>query len=248
MWALVAIVVLIAIWEIIVLAGNTSQSVLPNPLTVAQTFVDNGSLIYRNSVPTALEALYGFLVSAALGIPLGWLIARPSKIQPFINTLVVGAQIFPKVTIAPVFVVWLGFGYVPKVLYIVLLTFFPITINTAAGYRSIPANVRDLARILELSWWSRTWKIELPCCLPSIFTGLKTSASLAVIGAIVAEFVGATQGIGYLVLQAGTSLDTPLMFAAIIGVTIVGFIFYGLVVLCEVLLIPWHVSQELTLL
>lgn len=240
----VMLIVVFGIWEAVAVGAHLNKAVLPTPPEVATAMGQNFNLLMHQLVPTLIEALLGYAVAGLLGIPLGYLLALPSRLQSTLSSGVLGMQIFPKIAVAPLFVVWFGFGYGPKVLFVFLLGFFPIALNSGAGFASVPAEVRDLERILGLGRWARLTKIEVPWSLPNVFTGLKISASFAVIAAIVYEFVGSNDGLGFIILQSATNLDSTLMFCAFIVVTVLGFMFYGVIALAEMLMIPWHISRR----
>lgn len=242
--ALLALVFLVVVWQVVILTLHVSPGVLPQPNAVLQQLLEQGGFLLNSASSTALNALTGLGLSIVLGIPLGWVLAQPSRIQSALSTTTLAAQIFPKIALAPLFVVWLGFGTLPKVIYIFWLGFFPVMVNAAAGFSSMPTDLRDLARILKMTRWQRVWHLELPFALPSIFTGVKISASFAMTAAIVYEFVGSSTGIGYTILQTQINLNTKLMFAGFFVVAIIGFILYGVVAGLERFAIPWHVSRR----
>jgi NitT/TauT family transport system permease protein len=240
----VAIVAIVVLWQLCVVAFAISPGVLPPPSDVLRTLLDQQGFLVASASSTALNALTGLALAVVLGIPLGWFLAQPTRIQAALSTTTLAAQIFPKIAVAPLFVVWLGFGVLPKVLFIFWLGFFPIMINSASGFTSIPTDLRDLATTLKLRGFRRFWKLELPFALPFIFTGIKISASFAMTAAIVYEFVGSSTGIGYAILQTQINLNTRLMFAGFFVVALIGFAIYGVVAGIERLSIPWHVSRR----
>lgn len=239
-----AILAIVVLWQVGVVLFKISPGVLPRPDSVLRTLVEQRVFLIDSASSTAVNALTGLGFSVLLGIPLGWVLAQPSRIQSALSTTTLAAQIFPKIAIAPLFVVWLGFGVLPKVLFIFWLGFFPIMINAAAGFSSVPSDLRDLAAILKIDRLRRIWKLDLPFALPHIFTGIKISASFAMTGAIVYEFVGSSTGIGYAILQTQINLNTRLMFAGFIVVALIGFAIYGVVACVEHFAIPWHVSRR----
>lgn len=242
--ALLVFVIIIGVWAAISAGFNLSQAVLPRPWTVFQALSSNTALILRNAVPTVAVGVLGYLMAAVLGIPLGWALARPSRLQSMLTNGVLSAQIFPKIAVAPLLIVWFGFGYLPKILFVFLLVFFSIAINAATGFSSVPLELRELAQMLGLRPLARFTKIELPCALPNIFAGLKIAGSWTIVAAVVMEFVGSSSGLGYLILETETSLQVPLMFAVFVVITVFGYFLYGIVVLAEALLIPWHISRR----
>jgi NitT/TauT family transport system permease protein len=150
----------------------------------------------------------------------------------------------PKVAIAPLFVIWFGFGLMPKVLIVFMLAFFPMLANGIAGFKSVPTDIMEFARSTGAGRVRTFWKVRLPHALPSIFTGLKVGAALAAIGAVVGEFVASDRGLGYLLLEYNGDLNTPMVFAVIVFLSTIGLVVYGLVVAAERFIIPWHVSQR----
>jgi NitT/TauT family transport system permease protein len=153
-------------------------------------------------------------------------------------------QIVPKVAIAPLFLVWFGIGVTPKILVAFLISFFPIVIDAAVGLRSMSPEMADLARSMGASRWQVFAQFRLPTSLPYLFSGLKVASTLAIAGTVVGEFVGADKGLGYLLLTTNSNMETSLMFATIVALTIIGLVFYYIVEALEGLLIPWHVTHR----
>jgi len=242
--AVLALVVILGLWQAVVTGTHMNEAVIPAPTSVARALHENAALLLKSTWPTLAGATYGYLIAIVIALPLGWLMARPGPFKSAITTGVVAAQVFPKIALAPVFIVWFGVGDVTKVLFVLLLCFFPITINAAAGFAGVPSELGDLSRVVGLSALHRFWRIELPSSLPGIFAGLKTASGLAVIGAIVSEFVGSAGGLGFVVLQSSSVLNTALMFAALMIVAFIGFVFYGIVAGIEAVAVPWHVSRR----
>jgi NitT/TauT family transport system permease protein len=241
---IVAAAIILGIWSAVSAGLHMSAQILPTPWAVWDATTANLSTLGSNSVPTTVLAVVGFVAAGVLGVPLGWLLARPSRVQSVLSSGVLFAQVFPKIAIAPLLLVWFGFGSAPKILFVFLLCFFPVTVNAAAGFASIPTEVRDLAAMLGLRGWERLRKIDIPAALPNIFAGLKISASFAIIAEIVFEFVGSNSGLGYFAMQTESTLNVSLMFGAFGTIALLGFVLYGAVALAEVLLIPWHVSRR----
>jgi NitT/TauT family transport system permease protein len=241
---LAVLVVIVLLWWAIVEVFNLPATELPPPGSVWRDLHGNWGVIWAQATPTIIESVAGYAISAALGVPLGYVISRPGPFARSLNTGAVALQIFPKVAVAPLFLVWFGFGYAPRILFIVLMSFFPIALNAAAGFASVPLDLQDLGSIVGMGPLARLRHLQGPWALPQIFTGLKIAASFAVIAALVSEFSGGTQGLGVLIVQLEANLNISLMFAAIIVVTVLGFVFYGLVSVLEMIAIPWHVSRR----
>ena len=243
---LAVIVVIVLLWWAIVEVFNLPATELPPPSSVFDDLHDDWGVIWAQAAPTIIESVIGYAISVALGVPLGYAISRPSRFSRSLNTGAVALQIFPKIAVAPLFLVWFGFGIAPRVLFIVLLSFFPIALNAAAGFASMPLDLQDLGSIVGMGPLARIRNLQGPWALPQIFTGLKIAASFAVIAALVSEFSGGTEGLGVLIVQLEANLNIALMFAAIAVVTVLGFVFYGLVSVLEMVAIPWHVSRRRT--
>jgi NitT/TauT family transport system permease protein len=158
--------------------------------------------------------------------------------------LLVFFQIIPKIAVAPLFIIWFGFGLSPKVLLVFLLSFFPVVVSAITAFRSVDADIMDLARSTGAGTLRTFWKVQLPHALPTLFTGFKVAAALSSTAAVVAEFVASDQGLGFLLLEFNGALDTTMTFATIIVLSALGLALYGVVELIERLAIPWHVSRR----
>ena len=171
-------------------------------------------------------------------------IAYSKLVESFVYPLLVFSQSIPKIAVAPLFVVWFGFGIVPKVIAAFLLGFFPVVVSTVMGFKSVEQDMVDLARSMGSTRLQMFFKISLPQALPAIFSGMKVSITLAVVGAVVGEFVGSNSGIGYLLQKANGNFDLPLMFAALVVLSMIGVILFVVIDVVERLMIPWHASQR----
>jgi NitT/TauT family transport system permease protein len=158
--------------------------------------------------------------------------------------VIVFLQIVPKIAIAPLFIIWFGFGFLPKLLLVFLLSFFPIVVASIAGFKAVDSDIMDFARTTGAGGWRLFFKIRLPQALPQIFTGLKVGAALSATAAVVAEFVASDKGLGYLLLQYNGQLETPMVFAIVVLLSLIGLAVYYAVELLERFAIPWHVSQQ----
>lgn len=238
------IVTILLVWELIVVVFSMPEAVLPTPLTVARILFDNRGYLWHNAIPTILESVVGYSAAVVVAVPVGLVLSRPGRIAAALNTGVLSMQIFPKVAIAPLLIIWFGFGYFPKFLFVFLLGFFPVAISSASGFSSVPSALRDLASVLGLNRRAQIRKLYGPHALPQIFTGMKISAAFAMTAAIVYEFVGANSGLGYVIVASQANIRTAQMFAALLLVTILGFLLYGVVVAIEAVSIPWHISRR----
>jgi NitT/TauT family transport system permease protein len=193
---------------------------------------------------TTSEIVFGYLLAVAISVPLAFLVAHSPFFEKSVYPLIVFLQIVPKIAIAPLFIIWFGFGFMPKLLLVFLLSFFPIVVSSTAGFKSVDPDVMDLARSTGAGAWRLFAKIRLPQALPDIFTGLKVGAALAATAAVVAEFVASNKGLGYLLLEYNGNLETPMVFAVIIVLSLIGLAIYYAVEFLERITIPWHVSQR----
>jgi NitT/TauT family transport system permease protein len=237
-------VLFVVLWEAAARIFSIPIFLLPAPSVIAQAMYTHASVLTKESVETTLEILLGFALSIAVGVPLALAIFLWTPFARTVYPILVSSQAVPKVAVAPLFLVWFGFGLLPKVLIAFLIAFFPIVINTAMGLASIEREKIYLAQSMGLSRLSTFFKIQLPNALPSIFAGLKISITLAVVGAVVGEFVGGQAGLGYLLLLANGSMDTPLLFAGIVALTILGVVFFALIGVVERLVLPPHAVER----
>jgi NitT/TauT family transport system permease protein len=212
---------------------------LPSPPDVVASFRAQPEYLLTEAWATLQETLVGFLIALAAGLLIAMLLTMSSTIERATLPLLVALNSIPKVALAPLLIVWLGYGPAPKIVMIVLISFFPIVVSAAAGLSSTPADLGELATSLSASWWQAYLKVRLPWALPQVFVGLKLGISLAVIGAVVAEISSPNGGLGAVVVLSGSSLDTPLAFAAITLLAILSIVLFYLVVGLERLLLPW---------
>ncbi len=227
----------VVLWEIGVRAFAVPIYVLPAPSAIAASLLGHMGIFASAFLVSLKLVVLGFGLSVLTGIPLGILLTRSKVFPRMVYPLLVISQTFPKHAIGPLFIVWFGYGETPQLLLAFLITFFPIMLNTATGLRAVRPETVLLARAIGFGRIRSFWRIELPQALPSIFSGLKVGSSLAVIGVLVAEFLGSTNGLGYLVVTAAGSLDTVLLFSALILIAALGLASYLAVVWVEVVTI-----------
>jgi NitT/TauT family transport system permease protein len=220
-------------WQAISVFGHISPAVLPPPTMVLGQLVGNFPLIMRDTYPTTIETLVAFLISIPLGIVLAALIVYSTLAQQALYPNIVFFQLIPKIALAPLFIVWLGIGPSARITFSVFICFFPILIATAAGLRSVETNMLRLCRSLRMSEWQILVRIRFPTSAPYMFSGMKVSVTLAIIGVVVGEFIASEQGLGYLILFASSREQTDLALACIAVLCVVGLLLYGLVVLAE---------------
>ena len=232
-------------WQLIVVVFKMPPYLLPGPVAVTHAFIDNLPILLSNGWVTVYEMVAGYALAVAVAIPLAIAITSSQRFNEFVMPTMLFFQIVPKVAIAPLFLVWFGVGATPKILVAFLISFFPIVIDAAVGLRSMSTEMADLAKSMGSSRWQVFAQFRLPTSLPYLFSGLKVAATLAIAGTVVGEFVGADKGLGYLLLVTNSNMETALMFATIVALTIIGLVSYYLVELLEGALIPWHVTHRI---
>jgi len=238
------IVVILVAWELAARAGYFPRYILPSPSGIAARFAQMHALIFKESLFTLQETLLGFGLSVLIGIPLGMLLVSSHTFNRAVYPLLVASQVVPKIAIAPLFLVWFGFGMVSNVLITFLMAFFPIVIAAVVGLQATEIEKLYVARAAGASNFQLFWLVRLPNALPSIFGGMKVSITLAVVGALVGEFVAAEHGVGRLILSASGNMDTELLFAGIFALVVIGVVLFLVMEGLEKLALPWHISQR----
>lgn len=241
--AALTFLILLAIWEASTVIFATPVYLLPAPSDVWAGFLSQPGRMLAHALITVQIIVVGYALAVIISIPLALLIAFSRFVQTTFYPLLVVFQIIPKIAIAPLFIVWFGYGFMPKIMLVFLLSFFPIVISAIAGFRSLDEDVEDFARSTGAGPWRMFVKIRLPQSLPHVFTGLKVGAAMAATAAVVAEFVGSDGGLGYLILEYNGFIETPKVFAAIILLSVAGLVIYYGVEALERVTIPWHVKK-----
>jgi NitT/TauT family transport system permease protein len=240
--ALVLVLVLFAIWEVAVRLTQVDPIVLPAPSRVLSSLWDQRDVAATHLVPTLVEALVGCAVSAAFAIVVAIALDRWTPARRAIEPLLVTSQTIPIVAIAPLFVIWFGFGLLPKVLIVVLVTFFPVVVALLDGFGRVDPAGEDLLESFGATRRQTFRLLRWPSALPSLFTGLRISVVYAVIGAIFGEYVGATEGLGIWMKLSQTSFRTDLVFGAILLTAVVSIALYVAVGVVERIAVPWAVG------
>jgi NitT/TauT family transport system permease protein len=230
---------IVLFWEAVIRLFKVPTFVLPAPTAIVTALVAHRRELAIATQATALEVLFGFLMSALVGVAVALIIVRFERFGRALYPLVVLFQNVPKVALAPIFILWFGYGLAPKILLIVVIAFFPVAIDMLAGLQSVEPSFVSLMRSVGASQSKIMLKVRIPHSLPHLIAGLKVAVTFSVIGAIVGEFAGATKGLGYLIEFASTQLDTPQIFAALLVVSVLGLAFYYVVEYAERWLVPW---------
>jgi NitT/TauT family transport system permease protein len=231
--------IILGFWQLYVELWHVSKIVLPSPADILHASWQQSGLLLRETWPTALESLYGFLLAVLIGVPMAVCVANSRVLNLSLYPILIATQSVPKVAVAPILLVWFGLGLESKLAIAFLVAFFPIVVDTATGLQATPPGLLELARSLRASAWQVFWKVQFPAALPFVFAGAKVAITLAVIGAVIGEFVGSTNGLGNLLLSANSQLNGPLAWAALVWLSLLGILLFAAVALLERLTMPW---------
>ncbi|GED11649.1 ABC transporter permease [Cellulosimicrobium cellulans] len=233
-----------AVWWFVAWRELVPAYLVPSPGAVWDTMVEDWAMLAEHTWVTTMETVVGFVLASVIGVATAVLLVYSPTAEKSLYPLILFAQVIPKIAIAPILVVWFGFGAAPKIILAVLIAFFPVVVSAVAGLRSIDPELLEMSATMGASRWKTFRKIRFPGSLPQLMSGLKVAVTLAVVGAVVGEFVGADRGLGYVLLLASGNLDAPLLFADLILMSLIGVVLFLLVELLERLLIPWHASRR----
>jgi NitT/TauT family transport system permease protein len=243
-WPVVVMALMLLAWELAVRMLGIRTIILPPPSAVLEVMVARYDLLLTHLWPSLYLTVLGFLLSVVGGVFVAVLITYSTIVREGFYPVIVVSQVIPKISIAPLFIVWFGTGTMSSLLLAFLVAFFPMTINATMGFEAIDEEIHRMARTFMGSRWQIFWKIRMPNALPYIFGGMKISITLAIIGVIVSEFVASQEGIGYLIKLAGGLLDTPLMMAAIAVLSISGLALYAIIAGVERRAVYWQPPAE----
>jgi NitT/TauT family transport system permease protein len=238
---------LIILWQVAVPLLGVPKYLLPTPLGIAEEFGKRGGLILAHAIPTFNETVLGFLLGILVGVAsgLGIVYSRFLWLTIYPSLIVLGS--IPRIAVAPLILIWLGIDSLwSKVTIAFLTAFFPMLVNSVVGFAEVENDMVDLARTMGMSRWTEFKKIRLPNSIPYLFAGFKASIALAVIGAVVAEFVAGQKGLGYLIIVANNDMNSGLIFASIIVLSIMSLALFGIIVVLERKLMPWRRAAEPT--
>ncbi|MGM7668567.1 ABC transporter permease [Microbacterium sp. A93] len=238
------LLILFAVWEVSVRVLEVSELVLPPPSQIMQTFMVmiQQPDTWEHILVTVQEISVGFAVGVIIGCIVGVILGKFPIIEVTVRPLIIAIEVIPKVALIPLFVIWFGFGMTSKVIIAAVLAFFPVMLNVLLGVRSVDAGQRDVMRSLNASKWHTFVHLELKSTMPNVFAGMESAIVLAVIGAIVGEYLGGNEGLGYLVVRTLNELNAPGLFAVIIMLAVLGLTMYFIVTSFKRVFIPWHES------
>ncbi len=238
-WSAGLALVVLVIWQAVTYFFSIQSWLLPSPVEVVQALGDTPRLIFRHAAVTAQEAIIGFAVAIVVGVTLAAAVTSSRAIERAVYPYVIASQAIPVIAIAPVLVVWFGFGLLPKAVVIVLITFFPIAINTVDGLRNVDPEMTTLMRSLGATRWQVFRMVQVPSALPLFFSGAKIAAAVSVIGAVLGEWVGASEGLGYLITRSSAQFLTARVFASIVVLSFMGIALFYSVSYLERIATPW---------
>lgn len=229
----------IGLWQLAVSFLGLREYLLPSPMSVWRAMSGNEIPWVGHIWVTALEIVGAFVLAGVAGVVLGVAIAWSATIARALTPFLVFVNTLPKVAIAPLFLMWMGYGILPNMLIGALIGFFPVVINTSVGLTQIDQDLVDLGRVFNAPKWKVFMKIRVPNAYPYILSALKVTATAAVVGAIVGEFVASQRGLGYVIITSQSSMNTPVAFAALVWISILGLLLFGFVAVMSRLLVPW---------
>ena len=242
--SLAGLLLLVALWALATRTLEIPDYLLPDPVDVASRLIQDWKDLFKQAQFTLASTLAGFFLSIAVGVPLSFAIVLSRRTERALMPMIVMSQTVPKVAIAPMLIVWLGFGILPKVAIAFLIAFFPIVVSTVTGLKSVELEMIDLVRSMGAGTGKIMLRVRAPAALPHMFAGFKVAICLSVVGAIVGEFVGSDRGLGYVLLTSTGSLDGPLEWAAMVVLVAMGIALYAIVARIERIAIRWHVSMR----
>jgi len=243
LWAAGGFVLLVAAWQAVVSAGAFATTTLPSPLSVWNALGTYHTTLISQGLTTLIEILLGFVFSALIGFAIALLISSSRVLSRLLYPQMIVAQAVPKLALVPIILVWFGFGSTSNAVIAVLISVFPMIVNTLHGFQSTDRRYVDLGRTMAGGTFTIFRRIKLPSAMPSIFTGLKLCMSFATVGAVAGEIFAGTSGLGFVVASAAGALNSPLAFAAIVVVSLIGLVFYYAMLWLERKLIPWAPSS-----
>jgi len=237
--ALITVAVLLVIWQVATMVFAVPNWLLPAPSRIVAAMWEWRELLVHDTAVTVLETLIGFALALVVGVPMAAALVSSSLLWRAFYPVLAGIQSVPKNAIAPLLILWFGTGQMSKVIIAFLISFFPIVINAVSGMMLVDADAMDMVKSLRASAWQVFWYFRLPNALPFIFAAAKVSITLALVGAVIGEFVGADSGLGYIILVSSSQLHTDVAFVAIVLLAIIGMALFSLVGAIERLATPW---------
>jgi NitT/TauT family transport system permease protein len=244
--SILVILGLLVLWQVLVSALGIKEYILPTPVAAFKALFNPNYQWTANLLATLYAVLGAFVLSAVLGVLLAIVIVWNDLLLRTVMPVLILFNTLPKIALAPLFVVWMGYGIWPNIVIGTTIAFFPMVVNTAVGLASAEPEMLDLVRTLKAGKWQVLRKIRIPNAVPYIFVGLKLNATMSVIGALVGEFVASERGLGSLIITSGVTMETAPIFASLILISALGLVLYGLVVVVEQIVAPWANREDTT--
>ncbi|TEB07590.1 putative aliphatic sulfonates transport permease protein SsuC [Pelotomaculum schinkii] len=238
------VVLLLVTWEYLVRWKAVQEWILPGPALIARTLADNLPLILKHTQTTLMECLAGFTLAIILSFVLAFVMDEVPLLRRALYPLLIASQTVPIISVAPLFIIWFGYGVMPKIIVVILVCFFPIALSLLGGLAAVDREYLELFRSMKATRLDIFRMVKLPLALPSFFSGLKIAASYSVMGAVIGEWLGAKEGLGMYMTIAQRSFQVDRVFAAILTITVLSAALFALVVLIERLVIPWNRLTE----
>ncbi|MDQ6597463.1 ABC transporter permease [Bacillus salipaludis] len=241
---LLVLLLLFVIWEIVVKTAKIEEWLLPAPSKIFAEAIHGWSEFYPDLFSTTKIALFGFVIGAVIGLVVALVLYLIPVLRDSFYPLLILSQNVPTIVLAPLLVIWFGFGLLPKMIVITLVCFFPITVAALDGFRQTPAELRHYMMMAGATKTQVFWKLEFPFALPSVFSGLKISATYSVMGAVISEWLGAKQGIGVYMTMASSSFRTDRVFVAIFAIMFLSLLFFLIIVVVERRVVRWQMKGD----
>lgn len=233
-------------WSFYVHSSGISDFILPAPEQILVAFIDmiSDPKVWYHARVTVTEAVSGFFIAVALGMVLGFIMARVQVLEWAFKPFIVSLQLIPKIALAPLFILWFGFGLESKIFMAAALSFFPVFSNSLLAFRSVESGDNDVMTMLQANAWQRFIMLDFPSAMPIIFAGMEVAVVMSMIGAIVGEFVGGNEGLGYLAVSYLQELQVPRLFSVIVFLTLIGLALYTFIARLRYWFVPWHASSK----
>ena len=238
------VVALLVLWQLAVVVGLVPNYLLPSPTQVLSAIAGDRCLLFSHAVTTLVEAALGLAIGVAVGFAVAVAMDRFQTVALALDPLMTVSQTIPTVAIAPLLVLWFGYGLAPKVVLVVLSTFFPVTVSLVTGFRSVDPDMIDLMRTMRATRWQIFWQVKLPAAMDHLFSGLRISATYAIVGAVIAEWLGGFSGLGVYMTRVRKSFSYDRMFAVIVIISALSLALMGLVSLLQRALMPWKRAER----
>jgi ABC-type nitrate/sulfonate/bicarbonate transport system permease component len=236
----ILLVLLVVAWEVAVVVLEVQPFILPRPSAIILDLVRNWHVFQGHFIFTLKNVILGFLLAFVVAMVLGFIVAHSRLANRTLYPILIASQTIPVIAIAPIFIIWFGYGILPKVITTALICFFPLTVNTVAGYMSVDPDQKTLFRAYHASLWDTFHKLTFPAALPYIMSGLKVTMTLSVIGGVIGEWIGSEEGLGYLIIQASAQIMTVRVFASIVLLALMGVALFLIASAIERAVLPWR--------